>query len=674
MHFAEVRFNMKGQLSCFAPHSNLIAFHQNKRLRSAKNLRRPQIKCVANSIQKAVSRVYVKDFGRIIELDRNGYFPLENDLQLSSVLQRRLQPAVDIIIKHASDFGIVGIFLRGSVATGNFFAKFKSDLDLIIVLKKTIPSAHKAEVKEKVSNFARSTLNLYGADIRVTKESELEIENHDLSNTCILLRNYSVLLFGDKSFMERIRFKQKPSYSISLNIRKDQRSFLRLLRVGQAKADEELQLSAIQWLCKKCLRAVGDLSSRFTGRHSRDLLPCYQLGSEAFPDYAHIFLLGLQIACCNSDTPFLLKGTNQTKLDFTNFAIGVICDLVEIVEDLTLRQLFHETHNLIPQQVSVNNATLRRPATSALNIQEISKEISLFFRNIFPGHSRTGRSRFKRYQFPKLAIKASEKAHEKSIRVSSKTSSSGLEDILAEVQLPTLHKSVHLASKVGVVSNTCDVLDEIIRMNSLVDCRVSTSNTFIFCRREHVWIKSGVFEPPSVLIALRPQDAISRLRGDSSYPPLFFHGQSEEIYVQTCAKRQQRLFKQENEIKFEIMQDERVWISAHGTVSALHYDASYSVLVQRVGLKRMVFFPDTCLKHMGIYPIGHPLHRRARVDLTRTNSVLFREFWEHCADKAVEVWLRPGDAVVFPPFWAHYTESYSEDPQELSVSHTLRYV
>lgn len=118
---------------------------------------------------------------------------------------------------------------------------------------------------------------------------------------------------------------------------------------------------------------------------------------------------------------------------------------------------------------------------------------------------------------------------------------------------------------------------------------------------------------------------------------------------------------------------ERIWISAHGTVSSLHYDCSHSALLQRVGRKRMILFPEQALDSLGIYPLGHPLHRRARANLSNSTSLLFRDLWSKWSQEAEVVEVTPGDLLLFPPFWAHYTESLGEGDAGLSISHTFRY-
>ena len=59
-------------------------------------------------------------------------------------------------------------------------------------------------------------------------------------------------------------------------------------------------------------------------------------------------------------------------------------------------------------------------------------------------------------------------------------------------------------------------------------------------------------------------------------------------------------------------QSPRMWLSAAGAVSPLHYDHSVSVLAQVHGVKRMLLYPPSTLSRAHIYPNWHPLRRRAR--------------------------------------------------------------
>ena len=168
-------------------------------------------------------------------------------------------------------------------------------------------------------------------------------------------------------------------------------------------------------------------------------------------------------------------------------------------------------------------------------------------------------------------------------------------------------------------------------------------------------------------------------------------------------------------------QPPRLWLSQAGSTSSLHYDSSVSVLAQAHGLKRMLLYPPSALARAALYPDWHPLRRRSAVRLDAgfdEDGSARRAFprWageeERFEDEdedanenenerfagvgadaraaaghlgglnaskpnrathagvdstrstiftsppgAWEAVLGPGDVLVFPPRWAHYTES-----------------
>ena len=101
-----------------------------------------------------------------------------------------------------------------------------------------------------------------------------------------------------------------------------------------------------------------------------------------------------------------------------------------------------------------------------------------------------------------------------------------------------------------------------------------------------------------------------------------------------------------------------------GAVSPTHYDRDASLLVQIAGRKRMLLFPPDQLECLLCYPEQHLLRRRARVNLAAVEE----DGGLRSRLCAIEVMLEPGDAVFFPPEWAHYTESLSP-----SMSVTTRF-
>jgi hypothetical protein len=126
--------------------------------------------------------------------------------------------------------------------------------------------------------------------------------------------------------------------------------------------------------------------------------------------------------------------------------------------------------------------------------------------------------------------------------------------------------------------------------------------------------------------------------------------------------------------KVRVAQRPRLWASARGSVSPTHYDRDASALVQVVGRKRMLLFDPDQLECLSPYPEQHLLRRRARHNLAADASASASGAATTAPPslrsrlEAVEVVLEPGDAVFFPPEWAHYTESLTP-----SMSVTTRF-
>jgi len=98
----------------------------------------------------------------------------------------------------------------------------------------------------------------------------------------------------------------------------------------------------------------------------------------------------------------------------------------------------------------------------------------------------------------------------------------------------------------------------------------------------------------------------------------------------------------------------RLWVSAPGTVSPLHFDATDSYLCQVRGRKRMLLWPAALLDQLRPYPPEHVLARRLQFDVTggAPHADAHRE-----VGAPMEVVLQPGDVLYFPAQWAHYTEA-----------------
>jgi hypothetical protein len=228
--------------------------------------------------------------------------------------------------------------------------------------------------------------------------------------------------------------------------------------------------------------------------------------------------------------------------------------------------------------------------------------------------------------------------------------------------------------------------------------RVSDGPSVVFCRDQHPMIDDGELAPPSRLVPnMDTHEFIARLRrggGDSArgdrgwgwasaaapVPPPLFYGDRERVYMQADvpeglqaqwqvppewsgwggARRAQRM---------------RLWVSARGSISPLHFDSAGSFLCQLRGSKRVVLFPPSALDRLYPYPQGHPLFRRSRVDLYELSprrARWFPAFEEGGAGPALarQVVLEEGDVLLLPPLWWHHVETTSP----LSVSVGARYV
>ena len=218
-----------------------------------------------------------------------------------------------------------------------------------------------------------------------------------------------------------------------------------------------------------------------------------------------------------------------------------------------------------------------------------------------------------------------------------------------------------------------------------VTAQISSSFDFRFCdpaalQTSGRLASAGVSSAPSAsrVAAMPAAECLTRMLhpppdggggGDvnwDSTPPLFFEGE-EFVYLKSALPPALRADAEGMLARppffrgagFREVQEPRLWAGPKGAVSPLHYDLDCSWLLQVQGEKRMLFFPAEELPRLYPYPDAHPLRRRARACPTDPRGdawgryPLFRDL------PAWEASLGPGDAVFFPPRWAHYTESLS---------------
>lgn len=173
----------------------------------------------------------------------------------------------------------------------------------------------------------------------------------------------------------------------------------------------------------------------------------------------------------------------------------------------------------------------------------------------------------------------------------------------------------------------------------LTDAETS-GNEFTYVEESHGAVKSGAFKPPTETVRMPFARALARVlryRGAGAY----VQATLDEDMALECEGGVSDAF---DELGVE-SQGKRLWLSLAGSVTPLHFDASWSTLAQISGTKRMLLYQPFALASMELYPDWHPLRRRGR------------RFPEK--QLAWEAIVEPGDVLIFPPRFAHYTESLS---------------
>jgi len=190
--------------------------------------------------------------------------------------------------------------------------------------------------------------------------------------------------------------------------------------------------------------------------------------------------------------------------------------------------------------------------------------------------------------------------------------------------------------------------------------RVSPGPAVMFCRESHPLVRSGEFEPPSRILSMRGAEFVHRLRrGRGGAPPLLY-GDEERVYLQALAPPSLMA-----DVDFGFLPEAppggyasvlgRLWVSAPGTLSPLHFDEQDSYLCQVRGAKRMLLWPAGLLRALRPYADDHPLARRLQLPLTGPRPADAE--LAAAGDACLEAQLRPGDVLFFPARWAHHTEA-----------------
>lgn len=637
-----------------------IWYHRSKRPQHA------SVTCIADSFGKAVANNHVHDFGRVVPLDERGCSFPSTDLHIPDEFEQTFDRLKTSVLAWIDTTTVNAIFIRGSLVSGNFQrAGCDSDVDLIIFTNKDLPNSRKQRVRHDIRTLVLRHIAASSVDVSFQSISSVGVSRPLAS----MLRHYSVPLHGSLHDVHVPTGLGSPFMDLAKDIREQERRFKFLFSQAVEASDVELQQLAVQWICKRCLRAVSDLCAQNERIHCRDLVPAFKVAVKQFPRFAPIFLNILQIACASSNNHYAGLGSQRALIDF---AVSIIPDAVEVVEYLFLQSSTDFGIDLYNEPLVSRNSNNMRKSMSTL-----TKQFVTFISNrSYLSKKLPHQYSFTRCELPTLAFSPKMFGTQFGIEKSDYVGFQTPAQLLGHYSHPTLVRNAVKICEfdLGSVSN---LLNDMVRKNTVVDCRVSPSNVLTFCRSEHPFFLDKSFTAPSVLQSMNIRDAIDRMSTDCRLPPLIFASECvrEHIYIQTNVSGTgvtPFFVEGVDDTAFDVAQPERLWISTYGTVSSLHYDASHSALFQRTGRKRMILFPADALQSLGVYPFGHPLHRRVRVNLSRSSS-LFQEFWDTWAHTAEIVTLNPGDLLIFPPLWAHYTESLTQDDCALSVSHTFRF-
>ena len=185
----------------------------------------------------------------------------------------------------------------------------------------------------------------------------------------------------------------------------------------------------------------------------------------------------------------------------------------------------------------------------------------------------------------------------------------------------------------------------------------TSGRAFTYCEESHEAVRRGAFEAPSVTVRMPFAMALARVLGYGGGGGAYVQAELEEDMKRECEGGASDAFDSLGEES----QAKRLWLSLAGSVTPLHYDASWSTLAQvGSGSKRMLLYQPFALASMALYPDWHPLRRRGRRFPKRQLA------WEAIVE--------PGDVLIFPPRFAHYTESVARDDDEcISMSVTQRF-
>ena len=208
--------------------------------------------------------------------------------------------------------------------------------------------------------------------------------------------------------------------------------------------------------------------------------------------------------------------------------------------------------------------------------------------------------------------------------------------------------------------------------------RIAPSSAVTFCRESHPDVQSGAIAPPSRSFVMSTEEFDDRLRaGRRGRAPLLYD-EDERVYLQALAPH--AMMRQVDLSFIPSAQTAaaergapvlgRLWVSAPGTLSPLHYDEQDSFLCQVQGEKRLLLWSDDALPLLQPYADDHALARRLQLDLTDADECA--RLAAAGGGRPLEAVLRPGDVLFFGARWAHHTEALpTAEGEEATPSFSL---
>jgi Cupin-like domain len=614
----------------------------------------------------AIASGRVLDRGVSVRVDKDGLIDTASlpPRSVDTAWRAAVDAAVALIVDAAeTPADVISVCCRGSVVSGAAIPGI-SDIDLVAYVR---PNAL-AAVRDARSVISAAVCDRFAHLVARVDCLVFPLDGGDLPYATIL-QAFGVCVHG-QDLVNQLP-PRRVSAPRAADVQRDRRVTLQHAR-QQHSLDAERR--AYQWFLKRSLRTCTELCCRDVGRYARDLVPCRAICIRALasrrngPCWEELLTEAVQLACdCGIEIDSLHDASATA---WRARVLSCIDGMTAIVEDMYLNANFPavDAEALLTGAIPANLFPAQRcpkPLQSISSFVQDCKDVAADLLVCLP--SSVTRATYlpspvrdELPPIPELPV---------SPCVSLDARLSPVEVCLQAVSKPILFQGLVQS----VLNNPRRARYSRKRLASthhrLFDVRVSPSNIFTFCRSTHSLVTNGHFTPPSKIIRMPGSEFVVRSSASEE-------GTTERVYMQTTARPSERIIAPISGSVVCAAQDERVWVSTYGTVSSLHYDASYSVLAQVEGVKRIIFFPASCLCLLGIYPLGHPLHRRSRIDLSAgSTSVagcsLFAEFWRAVLNDgiAVEAVLNPGDVITFPPGWAHYTTTNSS----WAVSHTFRF-